>query len=166
VVPKDGISGGSIIGFGPELEGAVGSNDWVEVRNNFELSTEGEQIFLYCIAASGDPRPLNALSYNGPFQAPGLQNYAFNESALPASLRDVGSVVLPHQDNYNYAGVTNVENDVLRASLEDPVNWIGSDKTRYTLLINAGDGATRNMGAYSRWTMFAGMAIGVMAAML
>ena len=165
VVPEGGISGGSIIGFGPELEGAIGSNDWIEVRNDFELSTEGEQIFLYCLAASDDPRPLNALSYNGPFQEPGRLTYGFNESALPSNLKDVGHVVLPHMDNYNYAGVTNAEDDVLRVAIEDPASWVGSNEARYSLVLG-GDSGTPRRGAYSRWTMFAGTAIGVLAAML
>jgi hypothetical protein len=168
VVPEGGISGGSVIGFGPQLEGAIGSSDWEEVRNNFELSIDGEQIFLYCVDANDDLRHLNALSYNGPFQDPGLQNYGYNESSLPISLRDVGSVVLPHKNNYNYAGVTSVEDEVLRLAIENPDNWLGSNDARYTLVIPGynDDGAFTTMGALSRWTMVAGMVVGAMAFML
>jgi hypothetical protein len=169
LVPEGGISGGSIIGFGPELDGAIGSNDWVEVRNNFELSTEGEQIFLYCVAASGDPRPLNALSYNGAFQEAGRQNYAFNESALPTSLEPVGTVVLPHKNNYNYNGETGIRDNLLRLAIQNPDSWVGSDETRYTLVLPGDEksGAfTTTMGDYSRWSMVAGMVIGIMAGMV
>jgi hypothetical protein len=86
---------------------------------------------------------------------------------LPTSLKDAGSVVLPHKNNYNYAGVTDAEDEVLRLAIENPENWVGRDDARFRLLLPGDGGSTGIMGSYSRWTMFIGMAIGVvMAAVL
>jgi hypothetical protein len=101
-------------------------------EGRFSLSTEGEQIFLYCYSASGDINHLAALSYNGPFQEPGLFDYGFNESALPSSLVDDGAIILSHEDNNIYNGPQNQDSDEYKVLLKDATNWKGS-KDRYGL---------------------------------
>jgi hypothetical protein len=92
----------------------------------FSLSTSGEQIFLYCYGATGDINHLSALSYNGPFQEPGLFDYGFNESALPSSLEEDGAIILPHEVNYFYNGPQSSDSLEYKILLKDPANWKGS----------------------------------------
>jgi hypothetical protein len=107
----------------------------------FSLSTSGEQIFLYCYSASGDINHLSALSYNGPFQEPGLFDYGFNESALPSSLEADGAIILPYEVNYIYDGPQSSDGNEYKILLKDATNWKGSS-ARYSLTLPSASGAT------------------------
>jgi hypothetical protein len=64
--PPEGIPAGTPIGLGPsDLVYSYGTN-WTSAQGIFALSTEGEQVFLYCLNGQQQPRPIAAISYNGP----------------------------------------------------------------------------------------------------
>jgi len=123
--PTAGLPGGTFFGFGP---GVPKGTEWKAIDGSFSLTPEGEQVFLYCYSADGFERPLTALSYNGPFQLPGLENYLFNESALPTELLDEeGAIILPTEEHWNYAGPSGVTPEELREFIKDPSQWKGGD---------------------------------------
>jgi hypothetical protein len=64
--PPEGIPAGIVIGVGPAADVYQYGRDWQSVQGVFALSTEGEQVFLYCLNSQDMPRPLAAISYNGP----------------------------------------------------------------------------------------------------
>ena len=130
-VPEGGLKGGGFFGYGPGMY--LGDN-WTLIEGPFALSVEGEQVFLYCMSSTGDARPLNALSYNGPFQPPGLPVYGFNESALPTNLEPIGAVILPRMSNYIFKSPNHaVSNAQFQTMIQDPTQWTGSNTNRYTL---------------------------------
>jgi hypothetical protein len=120
-----------VFGYG---EGVPFGTDWEVEDGSFSLSTDGEKLFLYCEEASGDPRPLMALSYNdSPYQPPGRLLYGFGESALPEELGDMGTIVLPHFNNYVYEGPNQADVAVLRAAVVNPGVWTGKNDGRFSL---------------------------------
>lgn len=129
--PDRGIPAGVPFGVGPNGDANGGAyefgTNWTSVQGVFSLSTDGEQVFLFCIGADKSARPLAAISYNGPFSPPGLASYGTNESALPDSLAENGTIVLPHEYRWEYQsrGVT-MDIDDLRADIRDTNNWRGS----------------------------------------
>jgi hypothetical protein len=127
---SDGLAGGTVFGYG---EGVPFGNDWQVEDGSFSLSTDGEKLFLYCEKASGEPRHLMALSYNGPYQPSGRLFYGFGESSLPEELEDIGAIVLPHFNNYVYEGPTQANNDILKAAVVNPDNWTGKDDGRFRI---------------------------------
>jgi hypothetical protein len=126
--PPEGIAAGVAFGMGPDTGGAYQyGSDWMIEYGVFALATEGEQVFLYCLSADQTPRPLTAISYNGPFQPPGLPEYAFNESALPDELSIYNaSIVLPHEHRWYYNGPKFLETSELKAAIQDTNNWVGT----------------------------------------
>ncbi len=64
--PPEGIPAGVAIGVGPSDTVYQYANDWQSAQGTFSLSTEGEQVFLYCLSAYQTARPIAAISYNGP----------------------------------------------------------------------------------------------------
>jgi hypothetical protein len=63
--PSEGIPAGTTIGLGPSDTAYQYGKDWVSAQGVFALSTEGEQVFLYCLNQQQKPRPIAAISYNG-----------------------------------------------------------------------------------------------------
>jgi hypothetical protein len=97
------------------------------------LSTNGEPVFLYCIEASGNQKPLLAFNYGGSFIANGLDAYGLEESGLPDTLNEFGVVQLPKFRNYLYVGESSLPDDQLKAQVMMPENWNGTDTKRYAL---------------------------------
>lgn len=64
--PPEGIPAATTVGLGPSDTAYQYGKDWQSVQGVFSLSTEGEQVFLYCLNSSSQPRPIAAISYNGP----------------------------------------------------------------------------------------------------
>ena len=144
----DGLAGGSVFGYG---EGVPFANDWQVHDGNFSLSTDGDKLFLYCEAATGDPHHLMALSYNGPYQVPGRSFYGVGESALPQELRDLGTILLPPNfNNYVYEGPTEADDAVLKAAIVNPDSWTGRNDGRFRLG-EAGDAAVSRHGMTLLW---------------
>jgi hypothetical protein len=130
-IEYDGQPGGTVFGYG---EGVPFGQDWEVEDGTFSLSTDGEKLFLYCEAASGEPRHLMTLSYNGrPYQPPGRLFYGMGDSALPEELRDIGAIVLPHFSNYVYEGPTQANDDVLKAAVVNPDSWTGKTDGRFSI---------------------------------
>jgi hypothetical protein len=122
--PADGINAGTYFGYGSSVPKG---DKWKAIEGSFSLSSEGEQVFMYCYGGEGDAIPLAAISYNGGFQEPGMQTYGFNESALPASLLLNGTIVLPHgEDHWSYDGPSGVTDTELKEAFQDVENnWKG-----------------------------------------
>lgn len=153
------VSLGTLFGYGSQLKYGDG---WEKADGTFSLSTEGEQIFLYCQAASGDVRHLAGLSWAGDFSPPGLPNYGLNESALPDQLKELGSVALDPFPNYAYGGPSGgqIPLEDLQEQFQDPSNWQGSS-TRFG--IGSGSGAAGTIGASC--TLTAALALCVLVSM-
>lgn len=64
--PPEGIPAGTTVGVGPNEQTYLFGRDWVTVQGSFSLTPDGEQVFLYCLSSNQQPRPLAAISYNGP----------------------------------------------------------------------------------------------------
>jgi hypothetical protein len=64
--PPGGIPAGTPVGLGPADATYYYGKNWTSARGVFALSTEGEQVFLYCLNGQQQPRPIAAISYNGP----------------------------------------------------------------------------------------------------
>jgi hypothetical protein len=127
------IPAGEIFGYG---DGLPMGDKWEVVAGKFDLSEEGEQVFVFCESADGTPRPLSGLSYNGNFSAPNLpiEQYGETQSAIPESLNELGKVELPKMKNYVYNGPNEAPtNTELAAEVQDPNNWEGNDGSRYAL---------------------------------
>lgn len=125
--PPQGIPAGMAFGLGPSTTAYQYGQDWMNAQGVFSLSTEGDQVFLFCISAQQVVRPVAAISYNGPFQPAGLASYGTNESALPDSLALNGTLVLPHEDRWMYVGPDVLEMNALKDAIQDTAtNWEGN----------------------------------------
>jgi hypothetical protein len=130
-MPED-VDGGQVFGYG--AADLMGNGSWTTVHGEFKLSDAGDIIHLYCMEASGAPKPLLAFNYGGIFTAPELNSYDVKESALPDNLGEAGVVNLPHLDNYFYDGPSDeLSDDEIKAAVRDPINWVGSDSQRFGL---------------------------------
>jgi hypothetical protein len=119
--PAEGIPQGTNFGYGPNTKYG---NDWVPLEGAFSLNPQGEQVILYCFGAT-EIHHLAAISYNGPWQEPGLPSYGFNESALPESLANNRSITLEHCDTWEYSGKRSAEVSVLKTAMANVKNWKG-----------------------------------------
>ena len=133
--PQGGIPAGTPFGYGPN-GGVDGSgaydygNDWTEVASPFSLSQDGEQVFLFCLSGNDEARPIAAISYNGEFSEPGLPSYGLTQSALPASLADEGTIVLPHEERWEYQSKDAVlDIEVLKADIRNTDSWKGTSQS-------------------------------------
>ncbi|KAG7369396.1 hypothetical protein IV203_032139 [Nitzschia inconspicua] len=126
--PPEGIPAGITVGLGPAETVYQYGRSWQSVQGVFALSTEGEQVFLYCLDGSNQPRPIAAISYNGPFLPPNLPDYGFNTSAVPQELVDANAtIVLPHEHRWQYIGPKLLEINELKAAIQDTeTNWEGT----------------------------------------
>ena len=100
-VPPQGFFVGKFFGFGPTVPWG---DNWTTIPKSsvFDVSSRGDQLFVYCLDNGGDPHFLWGTSFNGPWASPGLNatDYGNNASALPATLVEHGNVALEHCDNY------------------------------------------------------------------
>lgn len=96
-IPEQGIQAGEPFGLGP---GSPYAGNW-DGGDGFELSSEGDQIFVYCLDVNNQPNFLWGFSYNGTWLDGGLNDTEYGEgsSALPDTLDMLGNTVLPHADN-------------------------------------------------------------------
>ena len=127
-IPPPGIASGDNFGYGPGIK--LG-NEWSTFEGVFSLSTDGEQVFLFCISGGGEFYPLAGLSYNGEFSPPGLPSYQFNESAVPDSLVDASIVLNPHKDNCAFTSRVEGSKDEVRLAFLDSKNWECNDNARF-----------------------------------
>lgn len=108
-IPDDGIAAGESFGLG---EGSPFSENWQPFgigeneTSSFELGTDGDAVFVYCLDADNVPNFLWGLSYNGPWTVAGFSDnvYGTSLSVLPPSLETLGNTAIPHADNCVYAG--------------------------------------------------------------
>ena len=103
---------------------------WRREEGNFNFGVQGDSVIMYCLLSDGSVNPLVAFSNDNEWMDPGLNatDYGATGSAVPEQLADVGSVVLPHLDNYNYAGNMKAEKDDLQDEMMKPENWRGNDE--------------------------------------
>jgi hypothetical protein len=126
------VDGGQVFGYG--ADDLMWNGTWTIAEGKFELSTGGDIIHVYCLEASGAPKPLLAFNYGGIFTAAELNSYGLQESALPDNLGESGVVELPHFDNYFYDGPSdNLSDDEIKMSVRDSINWVGSNSERFGL---------------------------------
>lgn len=131
IIPEDGIPAGQSFGYG---ENSPFAEQWEVVSDGpFDFGINGDQVFIYCVDADDLPNILFAFSNTGNWSDPGLAEYGPDESALPDKVAGVGSLVLPHQDNCNYQGITTGYKSDLLTAFVDPENWVCSDNSRFNL---------------------------------
>lgn len=85
---------------------------------------------MYCYGVNGTINPLVGFSNSEAWAEVNLtlSEYGSQESALPHQLSEVGAVVLPHLDNYEYTGPRELDKAGLQAAMMDPENWEGTDE--------------------------------------
>lgn len=164
-VPVGGMPGGQAWGYGDP--GLALHDRWELVQGDFSLGSEGEGVFLYCVDGSGLQRPLLAFSYGAILAANGKDEYNERETSFPEQLGEIGlQNIVPHRNNILFnssapaadADLSTIE--ALKQAVRDPVNWIGSDSSRYSL---PGSPTVQNSGAgirgYGATTFFMAMPI-------
>lgn len=126
-VPDAGYKQGAAFGYGFDY-GA--HQKWVREEGNFNIGTSGDSVIVYCLKGDNSVNPLVAYSNNNKWYDPGLNatDYGTEGSALPDELKTVGSIVLPHLDNYEYKGPMQAEKSNLQKYMMDPANWRGTNK--------------------------------------
>eukprot|EP00980_Cylindrotheca_fusiformis_P017975 scaffold5707_cov112-Cylindrotheca_fusiformis.AAC.14 len=117
--PSEGIPQESITGRG---SGLPFGNSWSTVEGAFFISSQGEQIFLYCIGALGKPVLMSGIVY-GP-------NAGDEQFTVPERLRERGYIKLvgPYP-NWLYDGPKEGSDKAeLEAARKDPDNWFGTNE--------------------------------------
>lgn len=125
-IGEGGLAAGTVFAYGLSFPGDKGA--W-EYTGSFDLSTSvPDNVLIYCLDENDVPHFLLALTYNGNFSDPNLEDYTFSETALPQNLidADFGSLALPFFPNYLYQGLDDGTMDQLLASFSDPTNYKGS----------------------------------------
>ena len=138
-IPEEGVPAGESFGIG---ENSSLSENW-ELFGDFELDTDGDQVFVYCLNADNEPNFLWGLSYNGAWVVnASVTNddsvYGTKSSALPESLQTLGNTVLNHSDNCIYRGALAGRKGDLQAQFMDPTNFVCSNDVR--IEFELGDG--------------------------
>eukprot|EP00537_Pseudo-nitzschia_pungens_P001633 CAMPEP_0172365080 /NCGR_PEP_ID=MMETSP1060-20121228/8066_1 /TAXON_ID=37318 /ORGANISM="Pseudo-nitzschia pungens, Strain cf. cingulata" /LENGTH=221 /DNA_ID=CAMNT_0013088251 /DNA_START=142 /DNA_END=804 /DNA_ORIENTATION=+ len=101
--PSEGVPAGVAFGMGDDFEVYKYCEEWIDVDVNgtdpeggngthyFDLGSDGDQIFLYCVGSDGNDRPIAGISYNGPFEK--SEFYGTNRSSAPGTFEeyDTGS---------------------------------------------------------------------------
>lgn len=108
---------------------------WADPENAGDLElldlnhTQGDSLFLYCYLADGSIRHLVGFSNAGEWLEPGLtlEDYQESFSALPDQLAEVGSIALPHMDQYEYIGSNIGRKRQLQEFMTNASNWNGTD---------------------------------------
>jgi hypothetical protein len=136
-VAPPGFSGGDLFGIGlGDVTARSYEEQFEAVQGTLSISKTGEPLWLYCMSASGNPRPITVFNNGGKLAEPFLESYAEGESALPDGFPEEGIINLQHYDNLLYNGpqddsLTDV--DDLKAAIRDPKNWKGSNDERFQL---------------------------------
>jgi hypothetical protein len=121
-IPDGGLGQSQIFGLYEE------STNWETINDStFALHPEGDNLFLYCLTAEGEPHFIYGFSFFGEWDEAGLETYPVSNSALPASLEDVGSVAVEGFSNWRYAGPRTGTPAVMKEAFSIQANWIGSD---------------------------------------
>lgn len=147
-----GYEAGYVFGYGFDF----GENEkWNRYEGNFNIGVEGDSVILYCLLGDGAVNPLVAYSNSNEWMEPNLtaSEYGSTGSALPEELSDVGSIVLPHLDNYQFKDGEKLRANktTLQTFMMDPNNWGGSDKG----LGDLSAGVTHINGFYAALTFLA-----------
>lgn len=125
-VPEEGILAGQAFGFG---SGAPLSNRWAASQGRpFELTTNGDQVFIYCLDEESFPNFLWGYSYNkGSWLDANLPAAAYGQggSALPEPLEVRGNIVqqLEQANNCVFKGDLTGSKASLQAQFIDPSNY-------------------------------------------
>jgi len=150
-----GFSGGDLFGFGLGSSTSQSYEDKFEiVQGNLTLSTEGEPLWIYCMSASGLPRPITLFNNGGNLTDPFLNTYQDGESALPEGFPEEGIINLKHYDNMLFEGPQDATTDVLKAAIRDPKYWKGSNDEEFQLS-RTGSSSSSGAAATTGTTMFA-----------
>ena len=132
-----GFSGGDLFGIGLGDATARSYEELFEVvQGNLSLSTDGEPLWIYCLSASGRPRPITVFNNGGMLAELGLESYEEEESALPEGFPEEGIINLQHYDNLLYSGPNDdsiASTEDLKTAIRDPKNWKGSNNEQFQL---------------------------------
>jgi hypothetical protein len=130
-IPDVGIKAGEAFGMGGE---SPYNENWVMLTEEggglFDLSVQGDQLFIYCLDADDLPNILWGFNYNGAWSEAGLEDYGNDKSALPTELENLGSNSLPHADNCVYSGELMGRKAELQVLFMDAANWKCLDESR------------------------------------
>jgi hypothetical protein len=130
-IPDTGIKAGEAFGLGGE---SPHNEHWKMLTEEggglFDLSVQGDQLFIYCLDADDIPNILWGFNYNGPWSEAGLEDYGNDKSALPTELDNLGSNSLPHADNCVYSGELMGRKAELQVLFMDAANWKCLDESR------------------------------------
>eukprot|EP00980_Cylindrotheca_fusiformis_P002062 scaffold456_cov73-Cylindrotheca_fusiformis.AAC.4 len=132
-MPGAGIDGGTAFGYGDD--NLQFSDDWETESGKFELSPEGQPVFLYCLDNFENPKPLLAFMYgNSTFVAPNA-TFALGETVRPKNLGEMGVIQLAtgfsnavfSDDVDGFAG------GALKASIRNANNWDYANTGRFAV---------------------------------
>lgn len=103
--PSFGVPAGVAFGVGSDTLAYKYGDEWIDIdvnatqaessgnitsENNethyFDLGSDGDQVFLYCVGSDGKDRPVAGISYNGPFEK--SESYGTNKSSAPDYFED------------------------------------------------------------------------------
>lgn len=130
-IPDEGIKAGQAFGLGGE---SPFNANWEMLTDEggglFDLSVEGDQIFIYCLDADDLPNIIWGFNYNGAWSEAGLEDYGSDKSALPTELENLGSNSLPHADNCVYSGELTGRKAELQVLFMNSTNWKCLDESR------------------------------------
>ena len=169
--PSPGVPAGVAFGVGSNTLSYKHGDEWIDIdvnetqaesssnitsENNethyFDLGSDGDQVFLYCVGSDGKDRPVAGISYNGPFEK--SESYGTNKSSAPGYFEDYDNssdmnkttlLVMPtiargEETNkifkqWSYVGPMSLNFYELQDAIRDTEkNWIGinPDMTRST----------------------------------
>lgn len=133
IVPSEGIQKGMIFGYhGSSSSELKYANKWSIESGSFQLSTAGDNIFIYTLMPDNSFLFLSALLYSGsdwlsPEEADSLNS---RTSILPSELSSSSNVVITfrkHFDNNDYVGTKEGTREELLHAISNPDNWNGAN---------------------------------------
>lgn len=134
VVPSEGIQKGMLFGYhDSSLLGLKYADEWSIESGSFQLSTAGDNIFVYTLRPDNSILFLSALLNTGSdWLSPEETNYLNSRtSVLPSELSSSSSyhnAVITfnrHFDNYDYVGTRLGTREELLQAISNPNNWYG-----------------------------------------